>query len=459
MKLRSKLALTIKEFGAEAEKNKARLVAMGHLDAMKDYIINEAPTLMRHAFRLILAIASIMDLTVYSRDVKQAYLQAGAPLQRPIYMHPPKGYEKVSEGSMLKLKKPLHGVTEAGSYWHNTYERFYKKDMKMESFLLDPCFFYKKEGNQLTGMVGILVDDSVAAGAKELIEMEDNMVKRFKMNPKQLRKFTFSGMRVDQVNERKTTLDQEDYIGRLNKIKSLNPDPECFAKARGQIAWRALSTRPDLAFLSAKLSQRKPNEINRDDMKLLKKAVKLLQDINVTLKHHKLDMETVSIAACADASFASNWDLSSQLGYIVLLTDATKKCSILHWSSSKSHRVTRSALGSEVYAFCEGMDIGLAFQFALEAIIGRRIDVNMFTDSKSLLDTITRLSQASEKRLLIDIAAVREAHRKKEISNVGWVKSKNNLADGLTKYSKSNILNDVIENSMLDHPIEQWIVR
>ena len=90
--------------------------------------------------------------------------------------------------------------------------------------------------------------------------------------------------------------------------------------------------------------------------------------------------------------------------------------------------------------------------------LGREVPLNMYTDSKSLFDTITKRSQTSEKRLLIDLTAVREAYRRREITNVAWVRSEYNLADAMTKIVKDSILDDVLTSGKLDHPIEQWIV-
>lgn len=116
-------------------------------------------------------------------------------------------------------------------------------------------------------------------------------------------------------------------------------------------------------------------------------------------------------------------------------------------------------LGSELYAFCDGLDIGLAYSVALQPALGKRIPVRMYTDSKSLFDTITKRSQTSEKRLLIDLATVREAYRKKEIDNIAWIRSECNLADGMTKEKRKECLSRVLEKGILDHPVEQWIIR
>ena len=65
VKIFSKLVVSIKDVGTVQERNMARLVALGHLDKLKDYIINEAPTLTRYALKIILSLASMFDLKMY----------------------------------------------------------------------------------------------------------------------------------------------------------------------------------------------------------------------------------------------------------------------------------------------------------------------------------------------------------------------------------------------------------
>ena len=83
----------------------------------------------------------------------------------------------------------------------------------------------------------------------------------------------------------------------------------------------------------------------------------------------------------------------------------------------------------------------------------------MFTDSKSLFDTITKSSTTAEKRLMIDVAALREAYRRKEISDIGFVRTEFNPADAFTKRGKCRALDHLIKKGKCDFPIEQWIIR
>eukprot|EP00170_Pyropia_yezoensis_P005437 contig_22078_g5451 len=83
----------------------------------------------------------------------------------------------------------------------------------------------------------------------------------------------------------------------------------------------------------------------------------------------------------------------------------------------------------------------------------------MLTDSKQLFDVITRASHPTEKRLMIDVAAAREAYNNQEISNVGLLKSEHNAADGLTKPHHCTALERIMSTGEDNNPVQQWIIR
>ncbi len=83
----------------------------------------------------------------------------------------------------------------------------------------------------------------------------------------------------------------------------------------------------------------------------------------------------------------------------------------------------------------------------------------MHTDSKSLFDVITKCSKKQERRLMIDLQAVRDAYKAHEISNVGFIRGPNNLADGMTKPFKCDPLNDLLRTGKEIFSVEQWVIR
>jgi uncharacterized protein YacL len=96
-----------------------------------------------------------------------------------------------------------------------------------------------------------------------------------------------------------------------------------------------------------------------------------------------------------DGSFANNKDLNSQIGYIIALVNETTseecftiKGNIVHWSSTKCKRVTRSVLASEIYGLVAGFDLGHALSTTLQKVTMRLslppIPVIVCTDVESL---------------------------------------------------------------------------
>ena len=55
-----------------------------------------------------------------------------------------------------------------------------------------------------------------------------------------------------------------------------------------------------------------------------------IKNIGRGLKFVKLDTKTLQLLVFIDTSFINNKDLSSQIGYVFILTDASNKANIIH---------------------------------------------------------------------------------------------------------------------------------
>ena len=135
-----------------------------------------------------------------------------------------------------------------------------------------------------------------------------------------------------------------------------------------------------------------------EDMKNLNKQLQWQKD-NMTwgLKFIKLDTKTLRLLVFTDASFANNEDLSLQISYVLALANATNKANIVHWSSVKCKRVTRSVLASELYSTVHSFDISVAVKTMLNKILQINLPVILCTDSKSLYDCLIQLRTMQEK--------------------------------------------------------------
>jgi hypothetical protein len=169
-----------------------------------------------------------------------------------------------------------------------------------------------------------------------------------------------------------------------------------------------------------------------------------------------LDKDSLSIITFTDAAFANNKDFSSQIGYIIVIADKHNKANILHWSSTKCKRVTRSVLVSELYAMAVGFDISASMKATIDRILNKEVPLVVCTDSKSLYKCLIKLGTTQEKRLMIDIMALRQACECREIVEVRWIEGASNPVDALTKGKPGRALGDLIDSVLLSMEMMGW---
>lgn len=85
----------------------------------------------------------------------------------------------------------------------------------------------------------------------------------------------------------------------------------------------------------------------------------------------------------SDASYGRNIDLTSQVGYIIFLSDKCDKFQPLYWSSHKAKQVTRSVLRNVMMAFSNAFDMAFSIKVEFEIIINQCIPIVMVIDSLS----------------------------------------------------------------------------
>lgn len=165
------------------------------------------------------------------------------------------------------------------------------------------------------------------------------------------------------------------------------------------------------------------------------------------------DLRTAKLFVFVDGSFANNKDLSSQIGYIIILANEkfndrkdefSVMGNIIHYSSVKCKRVTRAVLASELYAMVQGIDTAIALSTTLK-LITKQLKVDdiptiICTDSFSLYECLVKLGTTKEKRLMIDIMAIRQSYERKELSEIRWINGQDNPADAMTKSAPTKAL-------------------
>lgn len=463
-----RFVLTIKNKGTDRETAKARYVAQGHRDKEKPFIVHNTTTLRQSSVKIILSTCAVRNFRVFSHDVTQAYLQSDEELGREVYLRPRKhdlSFFGISEGQVLRLVRALYGITDAGDYWNSTMDNHIKTDLGMNPLETDPSLYIPEGKGDISGLLGAYIDDCLLGGAADFQHLTERTLKRFDSRPREWDNIEFLGVVIktewantNEWKRRVFTLAQPECISKLTKVPT-DVTYEKFRSVRAAFGWLGHS-RPDVCCAINRAAQATEESFSKKHIEELNRAIHRVRSTpDLSLRYGPLDRGSLHLRAYVDASFASNDDHSSQLGYVILLCDGEDRCHVLDFASRKCKRVVRSIMAGETYAFAEGFDCVFALKHQLEKIHRQRIPVTMLTDSKQIFDVITKASLTAEKRLMIDIAAAREAYNRHEISNVGLVLSEHNLADSLTKPGIYAALETVVKTGYDRNPVQQWIFR
>lgn len=124
-------------------------------------------------------------------------------------------------------------------------------------------------------------------------------------------------------------------------------------------------------------------------------------------------------------------------------------------------------MAAESIAFADCLDAAISLRIEIERLLGRTVPLEMLTDSRQLFDAVCNSTRTKERRLMIDLAAAKESFWRKEITDLGFIRSADNLADPLTKpIAGENLLLSVLRNAKLPDTavaggphVETWLLR
>lgn len=102
----------------------------------------------------------------------------------------------------------------------------------------------------------------------------------------------------------------------------------------------------------------------------------------------------------------------------------------------------------------DAFDMACAIKHDLEELVNEMVLIVMLTDNISLFDVITKATITADERLMVDLSVVKDAYRKNEIEPVGFIISKYNGADALTKKKTCDAITSMLETAKSTHPIE-----
>jgi hypothetical protein len=120
-------------------------------------------------------------------------------------------------------------------------------------------------------------------------------------------------------------------------------------------------------------------------------------------------------------------------------------------------------LASEIYGMVGGVDMAIAINTTIKMITKQlgfsQTLIVVCTDLYSLYKCLVKLGTTQEKRLMINIIALRQLYKRREITEIRWINKKDNLADAMTKSTLNKALEKLIDTNQLGVRVEGWVQR
>ncbi|UYV69328.1 hypothetical protein LAZ67_6003255, partial [Cordylochernes scorpioides] len=392
---------------------KARLVAMGYNQIPgRDYNESFSPVIKNATLRTVLSMAATKDSVIKLFDVKAAYLNGN--IENTIFMEQPDGFVQ-DRNKVCKLNKSIYGLPISGRSW---YEKFSQvlHDCGLEKLKSDPCLFKWKNEDKYF-YVGIYVDDFITVSDSEDTSNRFINKLRHHLEIKDVTcKGMFLGIKIIQDKEG-ISLQQSHYVQQIlqkygmenckevptpgskeinldNHIEDDNCDQHTYQEALGMLMFLAVNTRPDIAYITSKLSQysRQPKQMHWAAIKRVMRYLRGTIDLGVKFERGKTGIPK----SYTDASWSTTHDGKSYGGYVLKLGEAT-----IDWKSSKQPLVALSTMEAEMIAACESCCqikwiINLLRE--LEEWNFMEKPTAIYTDSQSLINWISSPKQSSRCR-------------------------------------------------------------
>lgn len=459
---------------------KSRLVIQAYNDKGKTSILTQSPTIQRMSQRALLALAPSLvkqGMFVRLRDITQAYPQSTSKLNRLIYAHPPRDIvDELPPGTVFWVVIPLYGIPEAGAHWYGTYEKHHRHKLGMEQSTYDPCLMVTKNPQGPFGIVGLQTDDTLFVGDRQFVDLEDSELSTAGLLAKPAQTLTpesplaFNGCKLLMDADGSISAIPKDQGKRIDLVDPKSTTAkQSYLEQRARGAYIATICQPEALFdLSVAAQHQNPGP---EEIKALNKRLQWQMDNQERgLRFIALPLPRVKLYVFVDGSFANNQDLSSQIGYIVTIGTEEGQAGSFIWrgnvigySSTKCKRVTRAVLASELYSMVAGVDSAIALSTTF-ALICKQLSIDNFpvvvcTDSFSLYECLVKLGTTKEKRLMIDIMALRQSYERRELAEIRWIEGDSNPADAMTKSTPNKALEQVVSTNRLEIRVQGYVQR
>ncbi|XP_044723976.1 polyprotein [Hirsutella rhossiliensis] len=195
----------------------------------------------------------------------------------------------------------------------------------METSSFDPCLLITANNiadKDLFGIAALQTDDTFIVGTDAFLKIEEKEL-CFKAKPKRFSKKKGQAQNLEEINLQASSRHQ-DYA----------------AQRAG--AYIASICQPEATY-DCSVAAQAQEPVNTDFKALNKRIEWQINNPDRGLCYIPIDLESAKIFVFTDGSFANNKDLSSQIGFVIIIANETAQSTdsfsirgnILHWSSTK----------------------------------------------------------------------------------------------------------------------------
>lgn len=348
---------------------RARLVARGFDQvAGIDYVETFAPTTRYDTIRVLLALAVSKNLKILQFDIKTAFLHGN--LNEEVYMEVPEGVIE-SRNLVCRLKKALYGLKQASRCWNLKLDHFLQ-DLGFQQCQADRCVYVGRFENQMV-LIAVYVDDGIVLAEDDKIIMRiiNEIEQAFQVTVGKLEYFLGMEIKRDEENG-SIFIHGTSYIDRLikkfnmedAKPKSIPADPNViltynvekeekdfqeenipYREAIGSLMFAALTTRPDIMYVTNLLSRFQTN-YNRNHWKALKCIIRYLKETRDFGILYNKQHDSRQLIGYSDADYANDRDTRrSTTGYVFMMCGGP-----ITWTCQRQKSVSLSTTEAEYIA-------------------------------------------------------------------------------------------------------------
>ena len=430
---------------AQQGKFKARLCARGDLERGADQLRTDAPTSSKDFIRILLSIAASKHWLLHSLDFSSAFVQ-GKNIDRELFLKPPPDVRRQNPGKLFKVIKRLYGLKDASRGWCQEIAD-YLISLGCEQSSMDKAIFYMKDKGELIGIVCTHIDDLLYSGTDKFHRNVIEKVKqKYVIGSVEDTAMTFTGWQLKQTEEG-IRLSQETYHEGIHlepfqhfsefsakdeQILGEN-DQTLYRKLVGTLNWMSSTSKPGLAHACNSASTKLGKAKGCDAKAAFRILSKAKLEPETILFSNLGNPKTWTLDVFCDAALGKVGQTPDTfIGDITFFRSKDDKRNVINWASGKLDIPTVGILSGEAESVVNSYGKVKYLRYIFNELFDCNIPANIYTDSRSLQQTVSSDNSIRNRRISAAVATIRAVKTKENISLI-WVKGLENLSDPLTK--------------------------